>query len=118
VTAVFNDNGAGVRADLKAVVRAILTDAEARNDTPPPTAGRLKDPIFHIVSFARALGGNITPTNGLQWLFSRMAQTPLTPPSVLSFFSPMYRIPKTALARNSKSTRRPNPCCERTLSGQ
>ncbi len=97
VTAVFNDNGAGVRGDLRAVVKAILTDAEARNDTPPSTSGRLKDPIFHIVSFARALGGNITPTNGLPWLFSRMAQMPLTPPSVFSFFSPIYRIPKTSL---------------------
>ena len=97
VAAVFNDNGAGVRGDLKAVVKAILTDAEARNDTPPATAGRLKDPIFHIVSFARALGGNITPGNGLPWLFSRLAQAPLTPPSVFSFFSPMYRIPKTPL---------------------
>jgi hypothetical protein len=29
---VFNDNGAGVRGDLKAVVRAILLDPEARGD--------------------------------------------------------------------------------------
>ena len=30
IAAVFNDNGAGVRGDLKAVVRAILLDPEAR----------------------------------------------------------------------------------------
>ena len=95
VAAVFNDNGAGVRGDLAAVVKAILTDAEARNDAAPPTSGRLKDPMFHIVSFVRALNGSISPTNGLPWLFSQMAQTPLTPPSVFSFYSPMYRIPQT-----------------------
>src|SRR5206468_12582288 len=33
VTSVFNDNGAGVRGDLQAVVRAILTDYEARTTT-------------------------------------------------------------------------------------
>jgi hypothetical protein len=97
VATVFNNNGSGVRGDLRAVVTAVLTDAEARNDTAQPAAGRLKDPIYHIVSFTRALNGSITPTNGLPWLFSRMGQTPLTPPSVFSFYSPMYHIPKSPL---------------------
>jgi len=74
VTTVFNNNGSGVRGDLRAVVTAILTDAEARNDTAQPNSGRLKDPIYHIVSFVRALNGLITPANGLPWLFSRMGR--------------------------------------------
>ena len=97
IATVFNDDGAGARGNLRAVVRAILLDSEARNDAATPTAGRLKDPIFHIVSFARAFNGNIAPANGIPWLFSQIAQTPLTPPSVFSFYSPMYRIPKTAI---------------------
>jgi len=97
IAAVFNNNGSGIRGDLRAVVKAILLDAEARNDAAPPTSGRLKDPIFHIVSFTRALNGNIAPANGLSWMFSQVAQTPLMPPSVFSFYSPMYRIPKTPL---------------------
>ena len=97
VAAVFNDNGAGVRGDLAAVVKAILTDAEARNDAAPPSSGRLKDPIFHMIAFVRALNGSMSPTNGLPWLFSQMAQAPLTPPSVFSFYSPMYKIPQTPL---------------------
>ncbi|MEO8132050.1 MAG: DUF1800 family protein, partial [Bryobacteraceae bacterium] len=97
IASVFNDNGSGVRGDLRAVVKAILLDAEARNDAAPLTSGRLKDPIFHVVSFARALNGNITPANGLSWMFSQVAQTPIMPPSVFSFYSPLYRIPKTAL---------------------
>ena len=97
VATVFNNNGSGVRGDLRAVVAAILTDPEARNDTAQPNSGRLKDPIFHIVSLARALNGFITPANGLPWLFSLEGQAPLTPPSVFSFYSPMYRIPKSPL---------------------
>jgi hypothetical protein len=97
VSTGFNNNGAGVRGDLRAVVNAILTDPEARNDAAPLTSGRLKDPIYHMVAFTRALNGTMTPTNGLPYLFSQMAQTPLTPPSVFSFYSPLYRIPKTAL---------------------
>ena len=75
----------------------ILADPEARNDAAIPNSGRLKDPIYQIVAFARALSGWITPGNGLSWLFSRMGQTPLTPPSVFSFYSPLYRIPKSPL---------------------
>ncbi|WP_395702849.1 DUF1800 family protein [Aquabacterium sp.] len=97
VATVFNNNGSGVRGDLKAVVRAILTDAEARNDATTPTGGRLKDPIYHIVSMLRALGGSITATNQQAWSFSRVAQTPLTPPSVFSFYSPLFRVPQQPL---------------------
>lgn len=97
VAAVFNNNGAGVRGDLKAVVKAILLDAEARNDTASVNAGRLKDPIYHAVSFLRALNGSFTANNGLPWLFARMGQAPLAPPSVFSFYSPLYRIPKSPL---------------------
>src|SRR6185369_15028814 len=96
ISTVFNNNGSGVRGDLQAVVKAILLDAEARNDTATPNSGRLKDPIFHLISMARALNGGFTPNNGLPWLFSQIAQTPLTPPSVFSFYSPLFRIPKTA----------------------
>jgi hypothetical protein len=97
VATVFNNNGQGVRGDLKAVVTAILKDPEARNDAATPSSGRLKDPIFHIVSFARALGGGISSANGLPWLFSRMGQEPLTPPSVFSFYGPAYHVPKSPL---------------------
>jgi hypothetical protein len=78
-------------------VTAILTDAEARNDAATPNSGRLKDPIYNIAAFARALNGWIAASNGLPWMFSLEAQTPLTPPSVFSFYSPTYRIPKSAL---------------------
>ncbi|MBI3369232.1 MAG: DUF1800 family protein [Burkholderiales bacterium] len=98
VASVFNNNGSGVRGDLRAVVTAILTDAEARNDSTTPASGRLKDPIYHIISMLRALGGSITATNQSAWNFSLLAQTPLASPSVFNFYSPLFRIPHTTLA--------------------
>ena len=97
IAAVFANNGSGVRGDVKAVVRAILMDPEARNDTADATSGRLKDPIYHVVSMQRALGGSISATNQAAWSFSRTGQTPLSPPSVFSFYSPMFRAPQTGL---------------------
>jgi uncharacterized protein (DUF1800 family) len=97
VATVFNNNGSGVRGDLRAVVSAILTDPEARNDAAPLTSGRLKDSIYNIVAFVRQLNGSLTPTNGLAYLFGQMGQQPLTPPSVFSFYSPLYHVPKSPL---------------------
>ena len=97
ISAVFENNGAGVRGDLKAVVRAILTDPEARDDAATGNTGRLKDHLFNAVAFVRALGGSISPTNQQAWTFTRMSQTPLTPNSVFGFYSPLYRVPRSAL---------------------
>lgn len=97
VAAVFDRNSAGVRGDLASVVRAILTDAEARDDVGNASSGRLKDPIYHAVAFLRALGGSISPTNVQAWTFSRMSQTPLSPASVFGFYSPLFRIPRSSL---------------------
>ena len=52
----FDDNGSGVRGDLKAVVRAILLDPEARNQAPrlQPGFGKLKEPVLRATQFLRA----------------------------------------------------------------
>jgi hypothetical protein len=97
VAAVFANNGAGVAGDLKAVVRAIITDPEARNDNPASDQGRLKEPILHIAGLLRALNGGLTPGNQVTYIYSYMAQTPLAPPSVFSWFSPLYHIPNSPL---------------------
>ena len=58
VATVFNNNGAGVRGDLKAVVRAILMDAEARGPAKTdPTFGTLREPVLMITGMIRALNG-------------------------------------------------------------
>ncbi|MGA2550758.1 MAG: DUF1800 domain-containing protein [Burkholderiaceae bacterium] len=57
VTAVFNNNGKGVRGDMGAVVKAILVDPEARGDSiATPNFGRLREPALYISSTLRALG--------------------------------------------------------------
>jgi uncharacterized protein (DUF1800 family) len=94
VAAAFDNNGAGVRGDMKAVIKAILLDAEARQDAATINQGRLTEPLYFITRFVRGMGGQISATNSYAYVYDAMGQRPLTAPSVFSFFSPMYRIPK------------------------
>lgn len=95
---VWNNNGAGVKGDLKAVLAAILLDPEARQDQASPTSGRLKDPIYHVVSFVRSMNGSLTSQNLRPWTFTTMGQTPLGPPTVFGFYAMLYKIPGSPLA--------------------
>lgn len=104
VAAVFANNGSGVRGDLKAVVRAILTDAEARDDAQASstTFGKLREPVVRLVQWAKAF--NVTsPTN--LWPFGNVASTanrigesPGHAPSVFNWFRPGYTPPGTTIA--------------------
>ncbi len=97
VADVFAGTTTGVRGDLRATVRAILTDSEARQDTPSATQGRLKEPILHLAGFLRALNGGFSDASGLTYLFDNMGQTPLSPPTVFSWFSPLFHAPNSSL---------------------
>jgi uncharacterized protein (DUF1800 family) len=98
VVNVWNNNGNGIKGDLKAVLKAILIDAEARQDQATPQQGRLKDAIYHFAAFIRGLNGSLNPQNYRPWELSTMGMAPLSPPSVFSFYSALYRIPGSALA--------------------
>lgn len=52
----FNDNGAGVRGDMKAVIKAILLDYEARSPAmlSIPTYGKQREPLLRVTAAARA----------------------------------------------------------------
>ncbi len=104
VAAVFADNGAGMRGDLKAVVRAILLDAEARGAAVPAstTAGKLREPIMRLTAWARAFKVS-SPSNA--WAFgdtsavtNRLGQSPGRSGSVFNFFRPGYVPPATRLS--------------------
>ena len=104
ISAVFANNGAGVRGDLKAVVRAILLDAEARNDANAGNAnyGKLREPIMRLTSWARAFNANsasgawaIGDTSSTS---NRLGQSPGRSPSVFNFFRPGYTPPNSAIA--------------------
>jgi hypothetical protein len=56
VVQAFNDNGSGVRGDLKAVINAILLDYEARSPvlSSQPTFGKQREPLLRATAPARA----------------------------------------------------------------
>jgi len=96
VAAKFNNNGEGVRGDIKAVVRAILTDAEALDCSwmQNPQAGKLKEPMLRYTQALRAF--NVTNQSGRLWnwgyLFDEaVSQGVLTAPSVFNFYLPEYQ---------------------------
>ncbi len=64
IASVFNDNGSGVKGDLKAVVRAILTDTDASNivTMSQPNFGKIKEPILAWTQLLRAF--NVTTVDG------------------------------------------------------
>jgi len=56
VAQVFNDDGTGVRGNLRAVIQAILLDYEARSPDliAEPTFGKQREPMVRVTSLARA----------------------------------------------------------------
>jgi len=97
VAGVFNNNGAGERGDLQALVRAILTDDEARsvasaNDT---NFGKVREPVIRLAHVWRALDAVPGPEAGgvhrhanlsLERLDELTGQAVLRSPSVFNFY--------------------------------
>ena len=90
----FNDDGAGARGNLAAVVKAILLDAEARSAPSSATAGKLDEPLLRLTQMWRAFDA-ASPSGRLngQNLPGFIGQGPLQAPSVFNFFSPFYAPP-------------------------
>jgi uncharacterized protein (DUF1800 family) len=104
VAAVFENNGQGVRGDLRAVVRAILLDVEARSDVIATASsfGKLRAPINRLTAWARAFGAT-SPSNA--WAIgntssnaNRLGQSPGRAPSVFNFYRPGYTPPGSPIA--------------------
>ncbi len=88
VATVFNNNGLGVKGDLKAVVRAILLDQEARGAIKTEAGvGKLKEPVLLALSAYRGLGG----VNDGVWVrtqYASMAQDLFRAPTVFNYYVP------------------------------
>ncbi len=101
VAAAFNNNGQGVRGDMKAVITAILLDPEARaNDAGGNdviTDGHLQEPALFIAGMVRAFGGQMTSGNYYASDLANMGQDIFSSPSVFNYYSPTYAIPGTGL---------------------
>jgi len=97
--------------DLGDVLKAILTDAEARN---PPALnagdsyGKLREPVLRLVAMWRAFGA-IAPAAdqygeihmvGNGGLFNAFGQSPLESPTVFNFYLPDYQQPGTFADNN------------------
>ena len=96
VAAAFNSNETGERGDMKAVVKAILLDDEARscNWVNNETQGKLREPMQRYFHFCRAM--DKISTYGIYWnvgyeLFQQTGQAPLGSPTVFNFFLPDYQ---------------------------
>ena len=117
ITRVFNDDGSGVRGNLKAVIKAILLDEDARkladkNSTKYKKYGKLKEPVYRVTQWGRTFGARSTKPSDTQVVISRdsfgkysavssweigdysndtlLAQSPMRSPSVFNFFRPGY----------------------------
>lgn len=98
----FNNDGAGRRGNLEAVIKAILLDPEARNapsGTAAASAGKLKEPLLRLTQLWRAydatsrsgkLGAATNFSGGVAAVFG---QAQGSSPSVFNFFSPFYAPP-------------------------
>jgi len=100
VASTFADNGAGVRGDMKAVVKAVLLHPEARRSS--DTAGKVREPVLRLSALLRAfnyrsdtgeyrIGNTDNPATSL-------GQTPLRAPSVFNFYRPGFVPPGTSAA--------------------
>jgi uncharacterized protein (DUF1800 family) len=100
VASVFNDNGSGVRGDMKALITAVLMDPEARRGDDPASAvgtdGHLQEPILYMTGLLRGFGAASDGSN-LAYYGSGMGQEALYAPSVFNFYSPSYVIPGTTM---------------------
>ena len=107
VTAVFSDNGSGVRGDMKAVLNAILMDTEARRGDDPtqvqPSDGHLKEPVLFMMNLLRATNATSDGAN-LNNYASNMKEEPFESPTVFNFYPPNNAIPGTTLLGRSSGS--------------
>ncbi len=92
VARVFLDNGRGTRGDMRAVVRAILLDPEARGPEKFDSRyGQLTEPVLYVANIARALNAK---TDGVYFRSTTgsMGQNVFSPPTVFNYYPPDHTL--------------------------
>ena len=96
VSKVFDDNGSGERGDMKAVVKAIILDKEARScdAVEDSSFGKLREPFIRYVQLCNVF--NLTTESGnfrnaMIDINDLINQKPFTSPSVFNFFQPDHQ---------------------------
>ncbi|MEM6633273.1 MAG: DUF1800 family protein [Bacteroidota bacterium] len=95
VSRTFDANCNGVRGDMKAVIKAILLDPEARscNALANPTGGMLREPIVRYTNFLKAFQFRANPYFEVflgRW-YEATGQIPLFASTVFNFFQPNFQ---------------------------
>ena len=95
---VFVDDGAGVRGNLAAVVRAILLDPEARNPPLSPNFGKVREPVIRAMHLGRIFKLADAHPEFVWWnwtenFYGASVQEPMNSPSVFNFYTPVYQAP-------------------------
>jgi uncharacterized protein (DUF1800 family) len=96
VAAAFANNGSGVRGDMKAVIRAILMDPEARDCSLVSNIyeGMLREPVVRYTNICRAFNAASADglfRNAMYDFMDHTIQRPLASPSVFNFYQPDYQ---------------------------
>jgi uncharacterized protein (DUF1800 family) len=95
VAQVFNNNGSGVRGDMKAVIRAVLTDYEARSSTmlTQQGFGKLNEPMLRVTQVMRAFNAYSSGAQHMWYLDitdDDLDQSAMHAPSVFNFYMPGF----------------------------
>ncbi len=110
IATVFNDDGAGVRGNLGAVLKALLLDAEARGvpDKRDEEQGKLREPMISFAQLARfanranvRLARDYVGWGLIFWWQEGFPQAPLASPSVFNFYPADYSPPGSELGERS-----------------
>lgn len=105
VASVFDNDGSGVKGNLKAVIKALLLDAEARDPMASPSFGRLREPMLRFAAWARAFdvssASNAWAVGNTSDPGLRLGQSPLRSPTVFNFFRPGYVPPNSELGQSA-----------------
>ena len=138
ITKVFNDDGSSnkVRGNLKAVIKAILMDEEARRPdlNQVKAYGKLKEPVYRLAQWGRTFNVNSTKPNALvDWTTSAtvppgpwnmgdlsddakgLGQAPMRSPSVFNFYRPGYVPQQGAMSKDSVTAPEFQICNEVTV---
>ncbi len=104
VATAFNGSSPATKGDMKATLRAILLDTEARSTEAGGTKnGKLREPMLRFMHWARI--AQLLPSNKKRYDMGDLSsaafalgQSPLQSPSVFNFFRPAYVPPGGQLA--------------------
>ena len=105
VARAFNNNGAGVRGDMKAVLRAVLLNPDLRGGPTGTDAqsGKLREPLVRFGHWLRAFDAKAASGYYRIWNLEdnvySLGQNPLRAPSVFNWFRPHYAPPGEILRR-------------------